>query len=54
MTLIERILEELSKDNAILVSINGPIKDSATVALPTFLGVIFLGPVGAVVGTQHQ
>jgi len=48
--LIEQLLEELSKDNAIAVSIQGPIKDSATVAFPTFLGGVCLGPAGAVLG----
>ena len=37
--LVEQILEELSRDEAIVVSISGPLKDSATVALPTFLGL---------------
>ena len=44
------MLEELSKTNAISVSVAGPLKDSATVAVPTFLGGLFGGPGGAVFG----
>jgi len=44
------LLEELSRDNAIAVSVAGPLKDSATVALPTFFGGLIGGPVGAVLG----
>lgn len=51
MKLIEQLLEELSRDNAIVVSISGPLKDSATVALPTFIFGLIGGPVGAVLGT---
>lgn len=44
------MLEELTKTNAISVSIAGPLKDSATVAFPTFLGGLVGGPGGAVMG----
>ncbi|XP_057372846.1 uncharacterized protein LOC130693678 [Daphnia carinata] len=50
--LVEGLLEELSKTNALYVSIAGPLKDSATVALPTFIGGSVLGPAGAVVGAM--
>ncbi|KAI9561148.1 hypothetical protein GHT06_012104 [Daphnia sinensis] len=48
--LVEGLLEELCKTNAIYVSIAGPLKDSATVAVPTFVGGSVGGPVGAVLG----
>ena len=48
--LIDQLLEELSRNEAIKVSIQGPIMDSATVALPTFLGGVCGGPAGAVFG----
>nr|CAH0109368.1 unnamed protein product [Daphnia galeata] len=50
--LIEGLLEELTKTNAISVSIAGPLKDSATVAFPTFLGGLVGGPGGAVMGAM--
>ncbi|XP_046634345.1 uncharacterized protein LOC124313450 [Daphnia pulicaria] len=48
--LIEGLLEELSKTNSLSVSLAGPIRDSATVALPTFLGGLAGGPLGAFIG----
>ena len=52
MSLIEKLLEELNNSGAISVSIAGPVKDSATVALPTFLGGLVGGPAGAVLGSS--
>ncbi len=46
-------MEELNSSGAISVSLAGPLKDSATVALPTFLGGCIGGPVGAVVGNDN-
>jgi hypothetical protein len=43
-------LEELSKTNAISVSIAGPLKDSATVAFSTFVGGLVGGSGGAFLG----
>ncbi|KZS18011.1 Uncharacterized protein APZ42_016010 [Daphnia magna] len=50
--LVEGLLEELSKTHALSVSIAGPLKDSATVAFPTFLGGLVGGPGGAVLGAM--
>jgi len=52
--LVEELLQELSKSQELRVAITGPLKDSATVALPTFLCGAFLGPVGAVLGNPSS
>lgn len=50
MSLVKGLLEDLSRTNAISVSVAGALTDTATVTAPTLLGALAGGRSGAIAG----